>query len=161
MHCHSWRVHDQLYNCQCSRSVKYNYCLIHTYSRLYVVDSPKIYGNHNTFSVPAPTPSITYTSLTAGTMSTFMCNYTLNVDVRATAVWTLNEVPIPTTGNERISTDKISLIFSPLTTSDSGEYSCTLNIMSLMQYVAIIGGVTMTKIDVQSKSFVYGPSSII
>ena len=92
-----------------------------------------------------------------------MCNYTSNVDSRATAVWTLNKAPIPTTstGNERISTDEISLNFSPLTTSDSGEYSCTLNIMSLMQYVAIVGGVTMTKIDVQSKFFVYGPSSII
>ena len=83
-----------------------------------------------------------------------MCNYTSNVGVRATAVWTLNKVPIPITGNERISTDEISLIFSPLMTSDSGEYSCTLNIMSLMQYVAIVGGVTMTKIDVQSKLFV-------
>ena len=90
-----------------------------------------------------------------------MCNYTSNVDVRATAMWTLNEVPIPTTGNERISTQEVSLIFSPLTTSDSGVFSCTLNIMSLMQYVAIVAGVTMTKIDVQSKFFVYGPSSII
>ena len=96
-------------------------------------------------------------------MSTFMCNYTSNVDSRATAMWTLNKVPIPTTstGNERISTDEISLIFSPLTTSDSGEYSCTLNITSLMQYITVIGGVAMTEIDVQSKFFVYGPSSII
>ena len=90
-----------------------------------------------------------------------MCNYTLNVDSRATAVWTLNEVQVPTTGNERISTDEISLIFSPLTTSDSGEFACTLNIMSLMPYVTVIGGVAMTEIDVQSKFFVYGPSSII
>ena len=92
-----------------------------------------------------------------------MCNYTSNVDVRATAMWTLNKVPIPSTstGNERILTQEVSLIFSPLTTSDSGVFSCTLNIMSLIQYVAIVAGVTMTKIDVQSKSFVYGPSSII
>ena len=92
-----------------------------------------------------------------------MCNYTSNVDSRATAVWTLNEVPIPSTstGNERISTDEISLIFSRLTTSDSGVFSCTLNTTSLMQYITVIGGVAMTEIDVQSKFFVYGPSSII
>ena len=71
-------------------------------------------------------------------------------------MWTLNEVQVPTTGNERISTDEISLIFSPLTTSDSGVYTCTLNITSLTQYVAIIGGVTMAemKINLQSKLFV-------
>ena len=82
-----------------------------------------------------------------------MCNYTLNVDSRATAMWTLNEVPIPSTSTGNA---EVSLIFSPLTTSDSGVFSCILNITSLIQYVAIVGGVTMTEmeINVQSKFFV-------
>ena len=41
-------------------------------------------------------------------------------------------------GDERISTDRLSLTLSPLTTSDSGTYTCTLTLISLTPYVTVL-----------------------
>ena len=106
--------------------------------------------------VSMPNPFVTFSPLTAGTASNFTCNYTLSpFPVEASATWTLNEVPI--SGHERISTDGITLIFSKLTTVDSGSYKCTLNITSLTPHVIIDGDVTMTKLDISvpSRSLLY------
>ena len=90
-------------------------------------------------SVPTPTPFITHPILTAGTSGTLTCHYTLNqpLDVIASATWTVNGSAV--TGDERISTDRLSLTLSPLTTSDSGTYTCTLTIISLTPYVTVLG----------------------
>ena len=103
-----------------------------------------------------PIPFITFSPLTAGSASNFTCNYTLSpFPVEASATWTLNEVPISSHG--RISTDGITLIFSKLTTVDSGSYKCTLNITSLTPHVIVNGDVTMTEVDISipSKSLFY------
>ena len=90
-------------------------------------------------SVPTPTPFITHPILTAGTSGTLTCHYTLNqpLDVIASATWTVNGSAV--TGDERISTDRLSLTLSPLTTSDSGRYTCTLTLTSLTPYVTVLG----------------------
>lgn len=85
--------------------------------------------------------------------STFVCNYSLDVDIPVTvsALWTVN-------GEERFSDldemteNNISLIFSPLETSYSGTYKCQLSIMPLIPYVEIEESRVVEKyIDVQSK----------
>ena len=90
-------------------------------------------------SVPTPNPFITHPILTAGTSGTLTCHYTLNqpLNVTASATWTVNGSAV--TGDERISTDRLSLTLSPLTTSDSGTYTCTLTIISLTPYVTVLG----------------------
>ena len=90
-------------------------------------------------SVPTPNPFITHPILTAGTSGTLTCGYTLStpLDVAASATWTVNGSAV--TGDERISTDRLSLTLSPLTTSDSGTYTCTLTIISLTPYVTVLG----------------------
>ena len=91
-------------------------------------------------SVPTPPPFISYSTLTAGTSGTLMitCNYTLSspLDVAASATWTVNGSAV--TGDERISTDRLSLALSPLTTSDSGTYTCILTLTSLTPYVTLL-----------------------
>ena len=124
----------------------------------------KILLSHQTFStlifssVPTPTPSVFHSTLTAGADGTLTCNYTLSppLDVAASATWTVNGSEV--TGDERISTDKLSLTLSPLTTSDSGRYTCTLTLISLTPYVTVPGPPQQSSwglITVQSRSTIY------
>ena len=109
-------------------------------SRVRVSDHTKFQHSSVLFSsVPTPTPFITHPILTAGTSGTLTCGYTLSppLDVIASATWTVNGSSV--TGDERISTDRLSLTLSPLTTSDTGTYTCTLTIISLTPYVAVLG----------------------
>ena len=84
--------------------------------------------------VPAPTPFITVstTERTAGTTLSLTCDYTLSPSVNTTVetevVWTVNGSAVATSAEDRISVTGVSLIFSPLTTSDTGTYTCTLTI---------------------------------
>ena len=84
--------------------------------------------------VPAPTPFITVstTDRTAGTTLSLTCDYTLspsvNTAVETEVVWTVNGSVLLTSSDDHISTAGVSLIFSPLTTSDTGTYTCTLTI---------------------------------
>ena len=88
-----------------------------------------------------PTAFISHAVLTAGTEGKLTCSYPLSpaVDTQtvANATWTVNGSAV--TGDERISTDKLSLTLSPLTTSDSGTYTCTLTLISLTPYVTVLG----------------------
>ena len=109
-------------------------------SRVRVSDHTKFQHSSVLFSsVPTPTPFITHPILTAGTSGTLTCGYTLSppLDVIASATWTVNGSSV--TGDERISTDRLSLTLSPLTTSDSGTYTCTLTIISLTPHVTVLG----------------------
>ena len=89
-----------------------------------------------------PTPFISHGVLTAGTEGKLTCSYSLSLAVDTQTVdisttWTVNGSAV--TGDERISTDRLSLTLSPLTTSDSGTYTCTLTIISLTPYVTVLG----------------------
>ena len=76
--------------------------------------------------VPTPAPFISNSSpLIAGTLLNLSCDYTLSIsvdtDIIATATWTINDMPIA-------MSDGVYLIFSPLTTSYTGNYICTLTL---------------------------------
>ena len=80
--------------------------------------------------VPVPTPSISVSSTvpTAGAPLTLICDYTLSLSlsVNTAASWMVNGSVPDTSQDGRISTDGDTLTFSPLTTSDTGNYTCTL-----------------------------------
>ena len=83
--------------------------------------------------VPAPTSFITVSSTdrTAGNTLSLTCDYTLGPSVDTTVevdvTWRVGNYLVA--GSEdHISTAGVSLIFSPLTTSDTGTYTCTLTI---------------------------------
>ena len=84
------------------------------------------------YIVPAPTSFITVNSdnRTAGTTLNLTCDYnqtSLDTSVEIAAVkWMVNGSAATT--SQHISITGVSLIFSPLTTSDTGTYTCTLNI---------------------------------
>ena len=83
--------------------------------------------------VQTPTPFISSNSnsLIAGTPLNLSCDYTLSTsvdtDITATATWTINDMPLKIS-ESGISTDGVYLIFSPLTTSYTGNYICALTI---------------------------------
>ena len=84
--------------------------------------------------VPAPTPFITVstTDRIAGTTLSLTCDYILSSSVDTTVVievtWMAANNAFATSADGHISTTRVSLIFSPLTTSDTGTYTCTLTI---------------------------------
>ena len=89
------------------------------------------------------TPFITQSDVfTAGTEGTLLCNYSLShsIALEASATWTVNGSRVDTSsGDERVSTDGLSLILSPLTGSESGRYTCTLSLTSLIPHVTVQG----------------------
>ena len=115
-------------------------------------------------SVQTPTPTITNTTLTAGTNGNLTCSYSDPPFAdRATATWTVDGTPVTTSA--RVSTDGPSLIFSPFTTSDTGNYICSLTLDSLAPYIIVQGEQPsqMTEIIVSSEclllcSVVYLPA---
>ena len=113
----------------------------------------------NVHVVPNFTPFITTGTdkRTAGTILTLTCNSTLRASVDTSAemvavIWTVNGSAVATSEDSRISVAGVSLIFSPLTTSDSGNYTCAVDSNNI--HVIIEGGAkTSPKADiiVQSK----------
>ena len=53
--------------------------------------------------------------------------------------WTVNDTSLTTSEDGRISSDGDSLIFSPLTTSDTGNYTCTLTLSPQTPHVTVQG----------------------
>ena len=111
--------------------------------------------------VPAPTPFIisNTNNRTAGIALRLLCDYnnlspSVNTNLKITANWRVNGSPVATDADGRISTAGDSLIFSPLTTSDTGTYTCTLTIStSQTPHVTVQGPVESEEevITVQSK----------
>ena len=88
--------------------------------------------------VQVPAPSITYSTLLAGTASNLTCDYSLNdFPHEASATWTVNGNEV--TPNNRVLIDEVTLSFFPLNTLDHGRYSCELNITSLTSHVLVQG----------------------
>ena len=95
---------------------------------------------HITYSlVPTPTPFIsTDSSSIAGTSLTLSCDYTLSIsvdtDITTSATWTINNTDISDDDDDdSISSDGVNLIFSPLTTTYTGIYTCILTIIPSSQ----------------------------
>ena len=68
----------------------------------------------------------------AGIPLNLSCDYTLSIsldtDITTSATWTINNTVLDISDDDSISSDGVNLIFSPLTTTYTGIYTCTLNI---------------------------------
>ena len=95
---------------------------------------------------PVPTPSITAsntdTIVYAGTTLSLTCDYTLSPSVDTTpqtaVTWMVDGVAVDTSPG-RISTDGATLRFSPLATSDTDYYTCTLTVTATQTHGSIQG----------------------
>ena len=97
---------------------------------------------HITYSlVPTPTPFISPDSSSiAGTSLNLSCDYTLSIsvdtDITTSATWTINNTVLDISDDDdddSISSDGVNLIFSPLTTTYTGIYTCILTIIPSSQ----------------------------
>lgn len=92
--------------------------------------------------VPVPMPSIILStgSKNAGTTLSMTCNYRLSgaidTSIQESVEWILAGGIIDIS-LERISTSGDILTFSPVATSDVGQYACQLTITSLEHYVTV------------------------
>ena len=94
--------------------------------------------------VPVPTPSITASpstgALYAGTSLSLTCDYTLSPSVdtapQRAVVWMVGGVAVDTSPG-RISATGDTLSFSPLATSDTGNYTCELNVTAQQTHVTV------------------------
>ena len=96
------------------------------------------------YAVSVPTPSLTYGSNPfAGESFTMTCSFTLHPSVdtpiESRVTWRVNGSAV-NINNDMISNEDSSLTFSPVTTSDTGYYACTLTLTSQNPYVAVRGG---------------------
>ena len=96
-------------------------------------------------SVPVPTPSITISStdtVYAGTTLSLTCDYTLSPSVdtisQRAVTWMVDGVAVDTSLGQ-ISSDGATLSFSPLATSDTGNYTCTLTVTTSQTHVTVEG----------------------
>lgn len=88
-----------------------------------------------------PTPLITQSSsLIAGDNGSLMCNYTLDMSLLhnvSSVIWSKDGSQL------NISSDnELFINFTPATTADSGNYSCSLNLTSQLPHIIIVGGRT-------------------
>ena len=95
----------------------------------------------------------------AGTNTNLTCYYILEppLTVEATVTWTVNGDELTTSDNSGISVEGTYLVFSPLTTSDTGTYTCTLSLTSNEPFVTFIQEKTSpaSEIVVPSKSRIF------
>ena len=95
-------------------------------------------------TVSVPTPSVTIGSHPfAGESLTVTCSFILHPSVdtpiESRVTWRVNGSAVKL-NNDRISNEDNSLIFSPVTTSDTGFYECTLTLTSQNSYAVVRGG---------------------
>ena len=94
--------------------------------------------------VPVPTPSITASpstgALYAGTSLNLTCDYTLSSSVntapQTAVVWMVGGAAVDTSPG-RISATGDTLSFSPLATSDTGNYTCELTVTAQQTHVTV------------------------
>ena len=95
--------------------------------------------------VPVPTPSITASSSTdalyAGTSLSLTCDYStlsssVNTSAQTAVVWMVGGATVDTSPG-RISATGDTLSFSPLATSDTGSYTCQLNVTAQQTHVTV------------------------
>ena len=92
----------------------------------------------------------------AGTTLSLTCDYTLSPSVDTTpqtaVTWMVDGVAVDTSPG-RISTDGATLSFSPVATSDTGNYTCALTVTASQTHVTVQGPQQseMEEVIVQSK----------
>ena len=63
----------------------------------------------------------------------------MDTTVETAVSWMVNGSVVDTSQDGRVSTDGDTLIFSPLTTSDTGRHTCTLTITVSQMHVTVQG----------------------
>ena len=63
----------------------------------------------------------------------------MDTAVETAVSWMVNGSVVDTSQDGRISTDGDTLTFSPLTTSDTGRYTCTLTVSVSQMHVTVQG----------------------
>ena len=83
-------------------------------------------------------PEIVYDTPLAGTNFTLSCDYgpSVDTDLNENIAWAVNGSEIKNDSG-RIFNDGKYLVFSPLHTSDSGNYTCSLSISGAPYYVTV------------------------
>ena len=114
-------------------------------------------------SVPVPTPFITVSNtdtVYAGTILSLICGYALSPSVDTTpqtiVTWMVDGVAVDTSPT-RISTDGATLSFSPLGTSDKGNYTCTLTVTTSQTHVTVQGPKQSEVEEIIVQGIYYGP----
>ena len=89
----------------------------------------------STILVSVTTPMIianVTSTVYAGIPLILSCDYTLSIsvdtDITTSATWTINNTVLDISDDDSISSDGVNLIFSPLTTTYTGIYTCILTI---------------------------------
>ena len=79
----------------------------------------------------------------------------MDTTVETAVSWMVNGLVVDTSQDGRISTDEDTLTFSPLTTSDTGSYRCTLTITVSQMHVSVQGPMqsAVEVITVQSNAY--------
>ena len=102
--------------------------------------------------MPTPSISVSATAPTAGAPLTLTCDYTLspsvNTTVETAVSWMVNGSVPDNSQDGRISTDGDTLTFSPLTTSDTGIYTCTLTITAPQLAHVTVQGPVQSAVEV-------------
>ena len=104
--------------------------------------------------VTALSVSVSTTDIVAGDTVYLTCDYALppSVDITVSVTWMVNDSGIDTTRHVTSNGGQL-IIFSPVTTSDTGRYTCTLSITSPhTAFIELLGPVQSAekKIIVQS-----------
>ena len=77
----------------------------------------------------------------------------MDTSVEIAVSWMVNGSVVDTSQDGRISTDGDTLTFSPLTTSDTGRYTCTLALTAPQTpHVTVQGAVQSTVEDITLRS---------
>ena len=99
----------------------------------------------------------------AGTILNLTCDYTLSPLVDATpqiaVTWMVDGVAVDTSPS-RISTDGATLSFSPVATSDTGNYTCTLTVTASQTHVTVQGPEQSTEWDITVEGIYYYNTTI-
>ncbi|CAI8039192.1 Hemicentin-2, partial [Geodia barretti] len=102
-----------------------------------------------TVQVPTPTPFITNSTIIAGSGGNLTCSYAPGpyIFCRSKRTWTVGGEEVTASEDDRISTEGTSLVFSPFHTSDTGNYTCSLSLMSMEPYIEVVQGPQMSQVS--------------
>ena len=80
--------------------------------------------------VTAPSVSVSTADIVAGVEVSLTCDYALSqsVDVTVSVMWMVNGLVVDNSTHGHVTSNGDKITFSPVNTSDTGRYTCTLSI---------------------------------
>ena len=101
--------------------------------------------------VIAPSVSVSTADIVAGDTVNLTCDYALtpSVDVTVSVTWMVNGSGIDTSKDGHVTSNGENLIFSPVTTSDTGRYACTLTFTARhTAFIKLLGPVPIAEKEI-------------